>query len=502
MVVPNLIENPGAGGSPGASVVPASIVVASSRADYAMSEAGLAAAIAAAVDGDDIYIGRGNITLTGTHTLGKGIRFHGASRSGTTITLSAGITAFSLGAFSLGFEDMSFIGDNSASQKLVDVTGSGTNAVIAFNRVNVGNSIVSGGVETIIDMNTNTKLIFINDCNIWVRFANANSRFVEAASTTTNLRIVDSLIQGWAAVNGNPGLFMVNSSIASLMTPLAFGQAFMVGSGLGSGVAMTFTGIVYMAACTVSATDLTFSGGAHIASSSIGNNVIATNGITMTGGQISVGATLGTDSYMTGVKPNGGTWTLNDSLNCVIKGCLGVTIVETGSADNNHYQDIASASTIIGANSIVEDAQDCTPEVLVSNVASSTYATSTNRYIPLSKVASPNEQYVQLQVRAERAGRLRLVLNYAMSVTDAGDVAFEYTRLQAAAGADPNGALTVLSTQTITPGAGTTFKTVSISSTDTLAAGDNYTFRVTRDDVAGDTHPGSFNLVNMTALIW
>ena len=63
------------GGGGGASVVPASSVVASIRADQALTQAGLAAAIAA---GGDVYIGAGALSITGTIKIAANTLIFGA----------------------------------------------------------------------------------------------------------------------------------------------------------------------------------------------------------------------------------------------------------------------------------------------------------------------------------------------------------------------------------------------------------------------------------------
>ena len=140
-------------------------------------------------------------------------------------------------------------------------------------------------------------------------------------------------------------------------------------------------------------------------------------------------------------------------------------------------------------------------EIIYSQVASSTYATSSMRYVPIEKVATPDEEFFQIQFRATRSGRLFLRAGYAMSVDDAGDVVFDYSQLAVADGESPDGALAAGGTLTFTPGAGQTVKSLEIDTGFDVVEGDDVIFRVTRADDVGDDHPGSFNLIDLLVTV-
>lgn len=140
-------------------------------------------------------------------------------------------------------------------------------------------------------------------------------------------------------------------------------------------------------------------------------------------------------------------------------------------------------------------------EVIYSNVAASTYATSGLRYIPISKVASPNQQYFIIQFRATRAGRLRLKIGYAMSVSNGGDTVWTPSHIEVADGEDVNGSPTTDGNVTLTPGTGATRKTWTLDTGVNVQEGDDVTYKLLRADVAGDTHTGSFNLLSLLATV-
>lgn len=130
-----------------------------------------------------------------------------------------------------------------------------------------------------------------------------------------------------------------------------------------------------------------------------------------------------------------------------------------------------------------------------SNIASSAYAAGTP-YVPLAKNAT--EQYITFDLVAPQTGTLTLTLVYAMSAANSGDIALELDYKKSAVGDDPNAALTTQSSFTFTPGTVTTVltkthATMALSAT----AGDHFFFKLTRKNIAGDTHTGTVNVLGM-----
>lgn len=142
-------------------------------------------------------------------------------------------------------------------------------------------------------------------------------------------------------------------------------------------------------------------------------------------------------------------------------------------------------------------------QVVGSNVSSSSYGTSGVVYTPLAKNAT--EQYVVFQVQAWKTGTLALTVKYAMSAANAGDVALECDYGKTTDAGDPNAALTTQASFTVTPGAQTTQKHIDNTTDATLGiavtAGDVLIVKLTRKNIAGDTHTGTFNLIDIRAAI-
>lgn len=132
-------------------------------------------------------------------------------------------------------------------------------------------------------------------------------------------------------------------------------------------------------------------------------------------------------------------------------------------------------------------------EVIVSLVADSTYATSSRRYIPIAKNAT--EQYVQFQFRASKAGTVSVKLSYAMSVSEANAVVIKVSSSSVADAGNVDAALTAGASTTFTPGTGQTRKTFTLNTAVVVAEGDSVIIRLTRSNVAGDTHTGTFNVL-------
>ena len=132
-----------------------------------------------------------------------------------------------------------------------------------------------------------------------------------------------------------------------------------------------------------------------------------------------------------------------------------------------------------------------------SNIASSAYAAGTP-YVPLAKNAT--EQYVTFDIVAPATGTLTLTILYAMSAANSGDVALELDYCKTAVGGDPNAAITSQASFTFTPGAVTTMLSKTHA---TLAlavtAADHLFLKLSRKNVAGDTHTGSMNILAIRA---
>lgn len=130
-----------------------------------------------------------------------------------------------------------------------------------------------------------------------------------------------------------------------------------------------------------------------------------------------------------------------------------------------------------------------------SNVASTAYAAGTP-YTPLAKNAT--EQYVTFDIVAAWTGTVKMTLIYAMSADNSGDVALECDYAKTTAAGDPNAALTTQASFTFTPGSGATLKSKSDATLQiAVTAGDHLFIKITRKNVAGDTHTGSLNLLGV-----
>ena len=540
-------------GDGGADVVPASQVVASTREDQPLTQLGLAAAIAALpAGGGDVYLGAGALSITSTITIPDDVRIFGGGIGATIITLDPGVTFLNLGAFALTLQDVTILGNG--TQKVLNITAGG-DPLINLHHLAVGTGGLNG-VEVFIDGNNNGRKIRITDSEVWC-VSGGTSWFYEAAASG-NLDMSNVLCRGEAAFDSGPTINAVNSALTGGdATAFALGSKF-ANCQLNGGVldignqcemsnctisadvtltigancdlsscfiisAATFGASCRLAACLLSSGAITFGSGCHVSTTSISGAVTAAasstfDGCTFTAAVTASGAetrlsncdlpSFSSDGFdghritscvFSGA---GNNVTLDDSSNCVVTGNLDCQVLEVGTSNFNTYTTINSASTLLGANSRVIDAQELDIEILESNVTSANYPTSSMRYIPIEKVASPGEEYFQLQFRATRNGRLRLYPNYAMSVDDAGDVVFDYSELSVAVGESPDGALVAAGSLTFTPGAGQTAKTLAIDTGLDVVVGDNIIFRVTRADDAGDDHPGSFNLLNMTGLVW
>lgn len=140
-----------------------------------------------------------------------------------------------------------------------------------------------------------------------------------------------------------------------------------------------------------------------------------------------------------------------------------------------------------------------TVAVIGSNVSSSTFANGI-AYTPIAKNAT--EQYVEFEFVANKAGTLKIGLNYSMSVSDAGDVVLGLESSNLAAGDDPTAALDDKGNTTVTPGTGTTVKNTDLTyGSYSIADGDYVYCKLSRKNVAGDTHTGDMRILGITVEI-
>lgn len=134
-------------------------------------------------------------------------------------------------------------------------------------------------------------------------------------------------------------------------------------------------------------------------------------------------------------------------------------------------------------------------EVMTSSVQASTYATSGLRYYPIVDGGS-----FGIQFRATRTGRLWILLSYAMSVSNGGDMTLDSEEQAVADGESVDAAPAAGDTFNWTPGTGATRKTRDIDTGFDVVEGDDVTFVFTRND-GGGAHTGSLNLISMLASV-
>ena len=415
------------GAPPVAAVVPASIVVAGSREDYDLDQAGLASALAdvTAAGGGDIYLGAGTLAATAVQTIGANTRIFGAGIGVTNITLASGITLFNLGAFSLTLSNVSISGNNSAAQKILNVTAT-SELLICFDHVTVGTSATTGA-ETIIDGNNFARNIKMSDCRFYVNGPGVGWLY-EAASTGT-FEAVNVVATQEAAMDSGPTVLLTNCIITGGATTVFLSGSRFTGCQLNAET-LTFGAQSELSGCTVSAdTTLTFGNGCELSACAITSNVTfgtttnvagsdvagdTTTGVScnFSGGTLGGTLTAGANSTFAGVtvtgtaapaaaclfsactiggavtvsgagvkmtgctlvsfsstslnshviqgcsfSGGGNNITLASSSSCQVHGNVSAQVVESGSSDSNTYSSIAAGSTLIGASSVVTDAQ-------------------------------------------------------------------------------------------------------------------------------------------------
>lgn len=507
----------GGGGGGGASVVPATIVVAAARGDYPLTDAGIRAAITAliAAGGGTLYIGQDGGTpvdiLTDLPEITVPIKIVGAGRNATRLNLAADVKLFHINDVYASFEDFTILGDNGVSDQVIwtfTAPSADFFTQCAVSRVNANTSpfgVTTQRVRTIFDFNSFSRYLVVRDSYYGVGSTGATDSFL---FKDTAGRVECDFV--WATV----GAGISGAASYSIRDCLFFAQLANAG--------ITFASVYFENSSTLG--DVTIGTGGTFIGASIGSTWSFSGGggvssfYNCTIGDVSIighVAIIASNLFNTvtlegaGIKVVSGcftatscTLTITDVDGAVIQGFPGITVEETGTSDNNYYTKIASDSTIIGANSVVADAQNEELEVAYSNATSSTYSTSGVRYLPLAKVANPNEEYAQFQFQARRSGRVRLYIDYAMSVDNGGDLQLDYSGAAIQDGDDPDAALGALLSETFTPGAGATRKTRVVDTTLDVVPGDDVVLQVLRDDAAGDTHTGTMNLISVKAVVW
>lgn len=118
-----------------------------------------------------------------------------------------------------------------------------------------------------------------------------------------------------------------------------------------------------------------------------------------------------------------------------------------------------------------------------------TYSTSGITYIPL---IAGNSDWIQFQLVSALATDATIIIKYAMSASSAGDI--DLTQQELVVSSDPDGALSAGSSVSITPGAGTTIKTTTIT-VSSLTADGIITVKLTRSNI--DSHTGDMRIIGI-----
>ena len=260
------------GAPPVAAVVPASIVVAGSREDYDLDQAGLASALAdvTAAGGGDIYLGAGTLAATAVQTIGANTRIFGAGIGVTNITLASGITLFNLGAFSLTLSNVSISGDNSAAQKILNVTAT-SELLICFDHVTVGTSATTGA-ETIIDGNNFARNIKMSDCRFYVN--GPGTGWLYEAAGTGSMEMSNVTATQEAAMDTGPTVLATNCIITGGATTVFLSGSRFTGCQLNAET-LTFGAQCQISGCAISAdTTLTFGNSPEVSACSFSSNAI------------------------------------------------------------------------------------------------------------------------------------------------------------------------------------------------------------------------------------
>lgn len=324
------------GGGGGAAVVPASQVVASDREDEALTQAGLVAAIAALpAGGGDIYIGAGALSITSTVTIDRDVKLIGAGIGSTNISIAAGVVAFSVGAFEFSVTDLTVTGDASAGQVFIFVSASA-----AASRYIILDRILVSNPEILIDADLKTREVIISNCNLTT--SGASGTFILDGGSVA-LKMSGTALTVTGSVVLPPDSKVTTTAISG--TTVTVGTTSVISASvLSASSTLTVNATASISSCTLSAVT---AGGARvkIIDCVITSFTSATNGVDQ---HILIG------NRFTGA---GNNVTLTDCDNCVVKGNVDCQVSETASSDGNRYANISTSSTIIGATSVIEDAQ-------------------------------------------------------------------------------------------------------------------------------------------------
>lgn len=384
------------GGGGGAAVVPASFVVGSSRADYPLTRQGLVDAIAALpAGGGDIYVGAGTLAITTAIALSKNLRIIGAGVGVTIFSVTGAISMFTVGDVNLEMSDFSVTGNNTAAQTFLTCTASITsNKYTKISNVRIGtdNTFVTDATRNIFDaggfsrnwiitdfqaVNVLASSFYANAAGGTMKLTNvtANGAFsnvtmsVEAVNTTIvatgdiNLYI-QAKISG-CRFNASGTLTLGDGTLAS--------ASFLIGTTITAGADCVFAGCNFQATTLTLGATSKVSGGYVVAAVTAGAATQITgclisgavtaggSGITVSGCKLTsfTSSTAGRDNHVlqgntfTGA---GNNVTLTDSDGCVVKGNVSCQVVESATSDSNKYSDISTASTLVGASSVVTDA--------------------------------------------------------------------------------------------------------------------------------------------------
>ena len=346
----------GGGGGGGAAVVPASQVVASDREDEALDQAGLVAAIAALpAGGGDIYIGAGTLAITSPITINKDVRIFGAGPEATFLDVDPSIVCFSVGDFSLELNDLGALGDGSAGQIFIQVTASSSKRT-TLNNVIIPTVGFGDSFRVFFDADNFNRDLIISNCIINVsdsgsfildgatvipfQMSNCNVNVVGDVTIPQDALITTSFITGTTIVSGAKSKFSsceflsaTTASAGGMFSACEFNAAITAAAGA------VFSGCIMLAAITATGD------GVQVVGCTLVSFTSATAGVD---GHIIQGSTF------TGA---GNNVTLTDCDGCVVKGNISCQVNETASSDGNRYTNISTSSTIIGATSVVEDAQ-------------------------------------------------------------------------------------------------------------------------------------------------
>lgn len=386
------------GGGGGAAVVPATFVVASDREDYPLTQAGLAAAIAdLPAGGGTIYVGEGTLAITAPIVLSKDVKIIGAGIGCTFFSVAGAISAFTVGDTELTMSDFSVVGTDTAGQAFITLTAStAAGKMTTIERIRIGTTTGFGpdGTKIFIDAATFTRVWHLNDIVLFIVSGGSFLANGPAGGTMKIANVVGGGLFGGTvqvdAVNftltssgnfafGNQSKFancrLNTSGTCAFGTETLVSNTFLIcdvitfgitGSVLGGLIQCTTTTLG--ASCELTGVS-SIIGALSVGASCVITACASTGAITATGAKAKVigctfttftCATAGADEHvLTGntFTGAGNNVTLTDCDGCVVKGNIDCQVIEAASSDSNRYANISATSTIIGASSVIEDAQ-------------------------------------------------------------------------------------------------------------------------------------------------